>query len=147
MWMWVIVGSTQGVLAAEQRGQLVLDLLVEDRTAEQPRPARVRAPAAQVLGNRLDDLLVEVEPEVVARRVVGQPLVADADLPSVDLVDDGVEHPVRVLEASQVLGRANPALEPAVVLAIAPAQGVVRIRRRAVAALAATRKQDGVTGI
>jgi hypothetical protein len=34
----------EGVLGAEQRGQALLDLLVEDRAAEQARPARVRAP-------------------------------------------------------------------------------------------------------
>ena len=120
----------QAVLAAQERGEPVLDLLVEDRAAQQARPARVGAPPPQVVGDRVDDLLVEVEPEVVARRVVGQPLVADADLAPVDLVDDGVEHPVRVLEPGEVLGRADPALEPAVVLARAPAQRLARIHRR-----------------
>ena len=125
----------EGVLAAEQLGQLGLDLLVEDRAAEQARPARMRAPAGEILGHRLDDLRVEVEPEVVARRVVGQPLVADADLAAVDLVDHGVDHVVRVLQASQVLGRANPALQPAVVLgarrrSVSPATGAACVRHR-----------------
>jgi hypothetical protein len=56
----------QTVLGPEELGELGLDLLVEDRAAEQARPARVRAPPGQVLGNGRDDLLVEVEPEVVA---------------------------------------------------------------------------------
>ena len=55
---------------------------------------------------------------------------ADADLATVDLVDDRVEHAVRVLQAGQVLGRADPALEPAVVVALTPTQRVVRIDRR-----------------
>ena len=88
----------QAVLGAQQRGEPVLDLLVQDRAAQETRPARMGAPAPQIVGDRVDDLLVEIEPEVVARRVVGEPLVADADLAAIDLVDDGVEHAMGVLE-------------------------------------------------
>ena len=56
------------------------------------------APALEIVGDRIDDLLVEIEPEVVARCVVGEPLLADADLAAIDLVDDGVEHAMGVLE-------------------------------------------------
>ena len=45
--MWVIVGQHERVLAAEQLGQALLDLLVEDWAAEQPRPARMRAPLVE----------------------------------------------------------------------------------------------------
>ena len=82
----------QRVLAAEQLGQALLDLLVEDRAAEQPRPARVRPPLIQIGGDRLDDLAVEVEAEVVAGGEVGQPVVSDADPAAVDLLDDRVHH-------------------------------------------------------
>ena len=86
-------------------------------------------PPAEVLRHRLDDLLVEVEPEVVAGRVVGQPLVADADLAPVDLVDHGVDHVVRVLQPGEVLGGADPALQPAVVVTLTPSQGIARVPR------------------
>ena len=46
-----------------------------------------------------DDLALEVEPEVVARGEIGQPLVADPDHPAVDLVDDGVGHRVATARA------------------------------------------------
>ena len=74
---------------------------IEHRAAEQPRPARVRAPSLEVRGDRVDDLAVEVEAEVVARREVGEPVVADADHAAVDLVDDRVHHRVGGLELAR----------------------------------------------
>ena len=115
------------VLGAEQFGELGLDLLVEDRAAQQTAPAGVGPPLGQVLGDRVDDLLVEVQAQVVAGGVVGQPVVADPDVAPVDLVDDGVEHAVGVLEAGQVLGGADPALQPLVVVALAPAERFPRV--------------------
>ncbi len=73
MWMWVMVGRTRVSSRTEQLGQLLLDLRVQPRVAQQPGPGRVRAPPRQVLGHRGDDLLVEVEPQVVAGRPVGEP--------------------------------------------------------------------------
>jgi hypothetical protein len=49
------------VLGADQLGEPFLDLLVEDRAAEEARPARVRPPALEVLRDGGDDLAVEVE--------------------------------------------------------------------------------------
>ena len=100
------------VLAAEQLGEARLDLLVEDRAAEQARPARMGAPRVEVGGDRVDDLAVEVEAEVVARREVGQPVVADADHAAVDLVDDRVHHRVRGLERREVAAGLEPVLDP-----------------------------------
>ena len=100
------------VLAAEQRGQPLLDLLVEHRAAEQPRPARVRAPRVEIGRDRVDDLAVEVEAEVVAGGEVRQPLVADPDHAAVDLVDDGVHHRVCRPQLGQVAARLEPVLEP-----------------------------------
>ena len=111
------------VLAAEQRGEALLDLLVEGRAAEQARPARVRAPGVEVRGDRLDDLAVEVEAEVVAGREVGEPVVADADHAAVDLVDDGVHHRVRGLEACEVAAGVEPVLDPRAAAARAGAAG------------------------
>ena len=117
MWMWVIVGSSERVLAADELGELLLDLGVQARIAEQARPRRVRAPPREVLGHGVDDLLVEVEAQVVARRPVGEPPVADADLAADLLVDDGIHHRMGVLEAREVGDRRHPAVEPSVVVA------------------------------
>ena len=111
------------VLAAEQLGQPLLDLLVEHRAAEQPRPARVGAPRVEVRGDRVDDLAVEVEAEVVARREVGQPVVADADHAAVDLVDDRVHHRVRGLQRREVAAGVEPVLHPRATAAGARAAG------------------------
>ena len=100
------------VLGAEQRGQALLDLLVEHRAAEQARPARVRAPRVEVGRDRVDDLAVEVEAEVVAGGEVGQPVVADADHAAVDLVDDGVHHRMRRLQLGEVAAGLEPVVEP-----------------------------------
>jgi hypothetical protein len=102
----------QRVLGAEQLGEALLDLLVEDGAAEEARPARVRAPRVEIRGDGLDDLAVEIEAEVVARGEVGQPAVADADHAPVDLVDNGVHHRVRGLELGQVATRFQPVLDP-----------------------------------
>ncbi len=107
-------GEQQDVLAAEQLGRRGLDLFVEPRAAEEPGPAGVRAPLGQVLGHRRDDLFIEVEPQVVAGRPVGEPTVADAD-PAPDLlVDHGVHHRVLVLQSREIRGGGHPAVEPAV---------------------------------
>ena len=100
------------VLAAEQLGEARLDLLVQHRAAEQPRPARVGAPRVQVRGNRVDDLAIEVEAEVVAGREVGQPLVADPDHAAVDLVDHRVHHRVRRLQRLELAAGVEPVLHP-----------------------------------
>src|SRR5438105_11396019 len=72
----------------------------------------MRPPAVQVGRNRLDNRAVEIEAEVVARREVGQPAVADPDHPAVDLVDDRVGHRVRPLELRQVGAGLEPTLDP-----------------------------------
>ena len=100
------------VLGAEQRRQPLLDLLVQHRAAKQTRPARVRAPAVEECRDPVDDLAVEVEPEVVARREVGEPPVAHTDHPPVDLVDNGIHHRMRRLQRRQVTDRRKPMLEP-----------------------------------
>ena len=101
------------VLAAEQLDQALLDLRVENGAAEHPRPARMRAPLLEVLGNGRDDLPVEVEAEVVAGGEIRQPLIADADHAAVDLVDDGVRHRIRALELGQLAAGREPAVDPA----------------------------------
>ena len=101
------------VLAAEELDQPLLDLLVEHGAAEHPRPARMRPPLVEVLGDGVDDLAVEVEAEVVAGGEVGEPLVADPDHPAVDLVDDGVRHRVRPLQLCELAAGGEPAIDPA----------------------------------
>src|SRR5207237_3179118 len=98
----------EDVLSGEELDELLLDLLVEDRAAEETRPTRMCPPSRHVLRDRIDDLLIEVEAEVVAGCEVGEPLVADADPPAVDLVDDRVEHRVRVLEPSEIRTGGEP---------------------------------------
>ena len=100
------------VLAAEKLDEALLDLRIEHRTPEHPRPARMCPPLLEVLGDRGDHLAVEVEAEVVAGGEVGQPLVADANHPAVDLVDDSVRHRVRPLELGQLAARREPAIDP-----------------------------------
>ena len=103
----------QRVLAAEELDQPLLDLRVEDGAAEHPRPAWVRPPLVEVLGDRLDDLAIEVESEVVAGGKIGQPLIADSNHPAVDLVDDGVRHRVGTLELCELAAGGKPAVDPA----------------------------------
>ena len=112
--MSVIVGRTSASSQPSSSIEPLLDLLVEDGAAEHARPARVRAPLLEVLGDRVDDLAVEVEAEVVAGGEVGEPLVADADHAAVDLVDDGVRHRVRPLELGQLAAGSEPAVDPPV---------------------------------
>ena len=95
-------GQQQGVLNAEQLPQLGLDLLVQHRAAEHPRPAGMGAPAVQVGRDALDDLAVEVEPQVVAGGEVVQPAVSDADAASVDLVDHGIKQGVPGLQTVEL---------------------------------------------
>src|SRR3954462_7193157 len=70
------------------------------------------APPLEGLGNCLDDLAVEIEPEVVARGEVGEPLFADPDHPSIDLVDDGIRHRIGPLELGQLAAGRKPAVDP-----------------------------------
>ena len=104
--------QNEGVLGAEQLGKALFDLRVENRATEQARPARVRSPLLQVRRDRVDDLALEVEAEVVARGEVGEPLVADADHSTVQLVDDGIRHRVRPLELGQVVAGGEPLVDP-----------------------------------
>ena len=101
------------VLAAEQLGEPLLDLLVEDGAAEQARPARMGTPLLEVLGHGGDDLAVEIESEVVAGGEVGEPLVADPDHAPVDLVDDRVGHRMGALELREIAAGGKPAIDPA----------------------------------
>ena len=102
----------QRVLAAEQRGQLVLDLLVQHGAAEHARPARVRPPLLERRRNRRDDLGLEIEAEVVARREVGEPAITHADHAPVDLVHDRIHHGVRRAQIGKTLDGLELAIEP-----------------------------------
>src|SRR2546430_17679483 len=75
------------------------------------------APRGEVFGDGVDDLLIEVETEVVTGREVRQPLVADRYPPPVDLLDDGVDHGVGVLESRKVGAGVEPAFKPVVICA------------------------------
>ena len=105
--------NDERVLATEKLDQALLDLRVQHRAAEHPRPTRMRPPLVEILGNGLDDLAIEVESEVVAGSEIGQPLVADPDHPAVDLVDDGVRHRVGALELDQLATGGEPPIDPA----------------------------------
>src|SRR6266516_1983397 len=72
----------------------------------------MRAPAIESRLHRVDDLPVEIEAEVVARGEVGEPLVADADHPAVDFLDDRVRHRVRALELGEVAAGSKPPVNP-----------------------------------
>ena len=80
----------KGVRGTEQLCQPVLDIDVDAWVAQQPRPARVGAPTRHLGRDRVHDLWLEVEAEVVAGGEVRQPRIADADSAAVDLLDDGV---------------------------------------------------------
>src|SRR5690242_20009690 len=71
------------------------------------------APTVESGGNRVDDLAVEIEAEVVTGSEVGEPLVADADHPAVDLFDDRVRHRIRALELGEVAAGSKPSIDPA----------------------------------
>ena len=107
----------EDVVGREKAREPLLDLLVEHGAAEQPRPAGMGSPRLEVGRDGLDDLAVEIEPEVVARGEVGEPVVADPDHPAVDLVDHGVGHRARALELGQVGARVEPATYPVVIRA------------------------------
>ena len=70
------------------------------------------APRLEVLGHGVDDLRIEIEPEVVARGEIGEPLVTDADHATVDLVDHGVRHRVRPLELGEIAAGSEPPVDP-----------------------------------
>ena len=93
----------------------------------------------QVRGDRIDDAPVQIQPEVIAGREVRQPMLADPDHAPVDLVDHRVDHGMRVLQASEVRGRLEPALEPAVLgPAMGPAEPIGRTARLGSGSHAAT---------
>ncbi len=110
----------------------------------------MRAPSIQVRGHRGDDLRVEVEAEVVAGREVEEPAVADPDPSSVLLVDHGVEHRMRTLQAIQVGDGLHPAIEPAVVLAAerhrTDRSGHDRVGRSPTGAIGLPTSEHGRTG-
>ena len=112
--MSVIVGSTRTSGTPSSSREPRLDLLIENWASEQPRPAWMRSPVLEVRRDCVDDLPVEVEAEVVTGCKVGEPAVADADHPTVDLLDDSVAHSIRALELGQVRARVKPATDPVV---------------------------------
>src|SRR5882672_8043179 len=83
----------------------------------------MRPPLLEKRRDGVDDLAIEVEPQVVAGREVRKPLVADANHATVDLLDHRVAHRMRASELVEVMagpshlsiqaGAANPALGPA----------------------------------
>ena len=82
------------------------------RAPEHAGPARMGAPGLEGRRDRRDDVRLEVEAEVVARREIGEPLLADADHAAVDLVDDCVHHRVGRAQVSETATRFQPAFEP-----------------------------------
>ena len=90
----------QRVGRAQQLGQPGLDLPVQGRAAQHPRPARVGPPLVQIGRDGLDHLPVQVKAEVVAGGEVGQPAFPDPDPAAVDLLDDRVQ---QVVVGEQVL--------------------------------------------
>ena len=72
------------------------------------------APFGHVLGYRRDDFRVEVKSQVVARSPVGQPVVANANLPTTLLFDDGVDHRMDRLQSGQVVDGGNPPIKPSI---------------------------------
>jgi hypothetical protein len=81
----------QRVGRPQQLGQAGLDLGIQGRVAQHPRPAGMGPPAVQVGGDGLDHLAVQVEAEVVTGGEVDQPALADPDAAPVDLLDGGVQ--------------------------------------------------------
>ena len=132
MWMWVIVGRSRTSSHASS-SVICSSISWYSRGLPSSRDQLGCVPHfGQVLGNRGDDLLVEVEPQVVAGRPVGEPVVADPD-PAADLlVDHGIDHRMLVLQAREVRRRGHPTVEPSVVLATAglAARRTARRRRR-----------------
>ena len=104
----------QHVLGAEELGHLLFDLDVGLRAPEQPRPRGVRSPARDVLGHRVDHLGVEVQPEVIARREVRQPVIADPDAAADLFVDHRVHHRMGVLQPGQVRCGRHPTVQPSI---------------------------------
>src|SRR5581483_10835296 len=101
------------VLAAEQVCEPPLDLLVQHRAAEEARPARMRPPLLEVLGDAVHDRPLEVESEVVAGGEVDEPALADPDAPALDLVDHRVGHRIRPLQLCEVFAGGKPLVDPA----------------------------------
>jgi hypothetical protein len=104
----------QRVLAAEQLGEPLLDLLVQHRAPEHAGPARMGTPSLEGRRDRGDDVRLEVEAEVVARREIGKPMVAHPDHAAVDLVHDRIHHGIRRAQVSEASTRLEPAFEPRV---------------------------------
>ena len=105
-------GQQQRVLASEQRSEPFLDLLVQHGAPQHPGPARMGTPGLESRRDRGDDVRLEVEAEVVARREISEPMVAHADHAAVDLVDHGVHHRIRRAQIRETLTRLEPAFEP-----------------------------------
>src|SRR5437660_12172540 len=72
----------------------------------------MRPPAIERRLYLVDDLPVEIEAQVVARGEDAEPLVADADHPDVDFLDDRVRHRVRAFELSEVAAGSKPPVNP-----------------------------------
>ncbi len=106
--------ENQRVFTAEQRDESFFDLLVEDGASEHPRPAGMRAPLLEIRGNGIDDLALEIEPEIVAGSEVGEPLVADSDHAPVDFVDDRVGHRIGAFELGELATCRQPPVDPTV---------------------------------
>jgi hypothetical protein len=111
--MWGEGRQQQRVGPAEQLGEPGLDLAVQGRAAQHPRPARVGPPPVQVGRDGLDHLAVQVEAEVVAGGEVDQPALADPDPAAVDVLDDRVQQVVVGEQVLQVGERRQPTREPA----------------------------------
>src|SRR5437016_14224518 len=72
----------------------------------------MRPPLLEKRGDGVDDLAVEVEPQVVAGREVRKPFVADANHATVDLVDHRVAHRMRASELVEVMAGREPLVDP-----------------------------------
>ena len=117
-------GEQQCVFATQERAELCFDPLVEDRASQQSRPAGVRTPGIEVCRDCIDDLSVQVEPQVVARREVVQPVIPHPNSPAVDLIDHRIEHRVRRLQSG------HPVIEPLVGSPSSPSRRLAGPMRR-----------------
>src|SRR4051794_17973526 len=91
-------GEYERVGSAQQFCQLLLNVRIQSRVPQQARPTRVRAPATHFFSNRVSDLRVEVETQVIAGCEVGQPVLPNPDASPTHLVDHGVEHRIGALQ-------------------------------------------------
>ena len=63
----------------------------------------MRPPLVQIRRDGVDDLALEVEAQVVTGSEVREPLVADADHATIDLLDHRVAHWMRAPELVEVV--------------------------------------------